>query len=140
MEEIRPDAGVIGTTIPLPKTELFDKYFSHKITNDREIVELLGRRFNYYRAKDKRFHFCSYDVDFEAFIDRLILRHFLFAELKLGAWYWKIFFRSGRKIQYVVSIMHGAASVIERITSLPFKKQVIPKPEAVKAEDISVQP
>lgn len=140
LEEIRPDAGVIGTTIPLPKTELFDKYLSHKITSDWEIVELLGRRLNYYRAKDKRFHFCSYDVDFEAFIDRLILRHFPFAELELGAWYWKVFFRSRRKIQYIVSIMHGALAIIERIiSSFPLKKQIIPKPESVKAEDISAQ-
>lgn len=115
LEKIRPSSGVIGTTIPLPKTELFNKYFAHKVKSDQEVIELLGPRLSYYKATDKRFHFCKYSIDFEALINRLIIKHFLFAELQLGKWYWKVFFKSKRKTAYLFSIIQGISNVFERI-------------------------
>jgi len=115
LKKIRPDGGVIGTTIPLPKTELFDRYFSHKINSDWEIIELLGPRLSYYKIKDERFHFCKYNIDFAGLIDRLIIRYFLFSELQLGLWYWRVFLRSKRKAQYIWATMQGIINVLDRV-------------------------
>ena len=123
LEKIRPSSGTIGTTIPLPKTELFDKYFASKLKNDNEIIDLFSSLSDYCVTEDERFHFSKYDMDFEKLIDRLIAKHYLFAELQLGAWYWKIFFRSKRKFQYVISIFNGLFNVTQRmITRVHFTR------------------
>lgn len=105
LEKIRPSGGVIGTTIPLSKTELFDKYFAHKIKTHEEIVHVVRDHTSDYN--DERFHFCKYAVDFKKLVNALMRRYFLFSELRLGPCYWEIFFRSGRKIQYIAALMKG---------------------------------
>jgi anaerobic magnesium-protoporphyrin IX monomethyl ester cyclase len=117
LEKIRPSSGVIGTTVPLPKTELFDKYFASKLKNDNELIDLFGSLSSPRAAGDERFHFSKYDMDFEKLIGRLLAKHYLFAELQLGAWYWRVFFRSKRKIQYIASIFNGLFNVMEKIAA-----------------------
>lgn len=117
LEKIRPSSGVIGTTIPLPKTELFEKYFASKLKNDKEIIEIFSPFRKLSRAADERFHFSAYAMDFDALVDTLTVKHYLFAELQLGWWYWKMFFRSKRKGEYIVSIMHGFLNVLVRMAT-----------------------
>ena len=52
LEKIRPSSGGIAVTVPLPKTELFDKYVGSKVNSDREVVELIGRQANYSKISD----------------------------------------------------------------------------------------
>ena len=120
LEKIRPTAGTIGATIPLPKTELFNKYFAHKLKNDQEITELLRRGVNIDMIEDERFRFCKYNIDFKRLVNKLIVKHFLFAELRLGGWYWKIFLKSKRKLQYICSIIQGFINIAERIITRVF--------------------
>ncbi|OGW83516.1 MAG: hypothetical protein A2987_03855 [Omnitrophica bacterium RIFCSPLOWO2_01_FULL_45_10] len=123
LEKLRPSGGVVGAAIPLPKTELFNKYFVHKLKDDSEITELFGWRLDHYRKSDRRFHLCGYDADFEDIINKLIIKHFLFTELRLGPWYWKVFLRSKRKLEYICSIVQGLVNVMGRIiTRYRFKK------------------
>lgn len=115
LERIRPTNGVVSVASPLPKTELFDKYFAHHLKNDQEMLELLGKKEDYYRYHDGRFHFCKYDTDLSSLVDSMAGKYFLFAELQLGPWYWKLFFRSKRKAQYILSIAHGCINVLRRL-------------------------
>ena len=106
LDKIRPSSGGIAVTVPLPKTELFNKYIAPKMDRDYEITEIISRHSNYYKITDSRFHLCDYNIEFEELTNRLVFKHFLFTELQLGFWYWKIFMRSKKKGKYFFTIIH----------------------------------
>ena len=115
LEKIRPASGVIGTTTPLPKTELFNKYFAPKLKSEEEITELFSWQSDNFKPGDERFHLSRYNLDLQKLINRLIVKHFFFAELQLRLWYWKVFFKSKRKPQYLFSIVQGFINITERL-------------------------
>lgn len=127
LERIRPSSGGIAVTVPLPKTELFDKYVGPKMNSDREVVELIGRQSNYSKITDDRFRLCKYNIDFEELITRLVFKHFLFVDLQLGSWYWKVFLKSKKKLEYILTIIQGFLNITEKavtITVYLFKKRI----------------
>lgn len=115
LDKIRPQGGVIGATIPLPKTELFNKYFAHKLKSEKEITELFSWHSDELKLREEKFHLSSYNLDLKKLIDRLIIRHFFFTELQLRLWYWKVFFKSKRKLQYLLSMIQGFINVVNRV-------------------------
>lgn len=127
LEKIRPSSGGIAVTVPLPKTELFDKYVASKVNSDREVVELIGRQSNYSKITDDRFRLCKYNIDFEELITRLVFKHFLFVDLQLGSWYWKVFIKSKKKLKYILTIIQGFLNITERVVTITlclFKKRI----------------
>lgn len=111
----RPSAAGMGIAVPLPKTELFNKYLASKLRDDKEMLELLGKDENYYMITDERFRLCKYHLDFLELTNRIFFKYFLFSELQFGAWYWRTLLRSKRKGEYFFSILYSVMNVLEKI-------------------------
>lgn len=115
LEKIRPSSGGVGVTVPLPKTELFNKYVAHKIQDEREVVNLVDRDINYIKITDERFRLAKYNIDTENLIYTLGEKYFRVTPFQLKLWYWKAFLKSQRKIEYIMSFIREWVYFLERL-------------------------
>lgn len=125
LEKIRPSSGSIGVTVPLPKTELFNKYIAPKIKDEKELINLIDRETNYYKITDERFRLAKYDINFQELINKLTYKHYRFSYLQWGFWYWKLFFKSRKKAEYIYNIIKTIVTSFEAFITNEVPKKIM---------------
>ncbi|MFC1674292.1 B12-binding domain-containing radical SAM protein [Candidatus Omnitrophota bacterium] len=126
MEKIRPSTGGVGITVPLPKTEIFNKYIAPRIKKDEEVINLIDKDINYIKITDDRFRLSEYNIDCEKLIYKLGYKYFRFTPSQLlKLWYWKIFLKSKKKPEYILSIVREISYFLERAIIEKLLKKII---------------
>lgn len=107
MNRIKANVYGISVTVPLPGSELFDKYIG--INNlSKEEYRIFSRPGLFQKILDPRLRLASHNLNIDMLYIMLNLRFFVlksFIGLTFAGWYWRTFLKSVRKSAYIKGLI-----------------------------------